>query len=87
MNATEKAERLKLAVQKSGRLTDHSLELLKNCGLKLSRGRDQLTVGVIEASVAEPPLVGGGHHDPAPVAREPRAAPSQCQVAPRKPWP
>jgi ATP phosphoribosyltransferase len=42
MNATEKAERLKLAVQKSGRLTDHSLELLKNCGLKLSRGRDQL---------------------------------------------
>lgn len=42
MNATEKAERLKLAVQKSGRLTDNSLELLKNCGLKLSRGRDQL---------------------------------------------
>ena len=42
MNAIEKAERLKLAVQKSGRLTDHSLELLKNCGLKLSRGRDQL---------------------------------------------
>ncbi len=34
--------RLKLAVQKSGRLTDNSLELLKNCGLKLSRGRDQL---------------------------------------------
>jgi ATP phosphoribosyltransferase len=34
--------RLKLAVQKSGRLTDPSLELLKNCGLKLSRGRDQL---------------------------------------------
>ena len=42
MNATEKAERIKLAVQKSGRLTDPSLELLKNCGLKLSRGRDQL---------------------------------------------
>jgi ATP phosphoribosyltransferase len=42
MNAIEKAERLKLAVQKSGRLTDNSLELLKNCGLKLSRGRDQL---------------------------------------------
>src|SRR6188768_284135 len=35
-------DRLKLAVQKSGRLTDPSLELLKSCGLKLSRGRDQL---------------------------------------------
>jgi len=35
-------ERLKLAIQKSGRLTDPSLELLKSCGLKLSRGRDQL---------------------------------------------
>src|ERR1044071_1018842 len=34
--------RLKLAVQKSGRLTDPSLDLLKSCGLKLSRGRDQL---------------------------------------------
>jgi ATP phosphoribosyltransferase len=28
--------RLKLAVQKSGRLTDPSLELLGRCGLKLS---------------------------------------------------
>jgi len=34
--------RLKLAVQKSGRLTEPSLELLAHCGLKLSRGRDQL---------------------------------------------
>jgi ATP phosphoribosyltransferase len=40
--ASEKDQRLKLAVQKSGRLTDPSLELLKSCGLKLSRGRDQL---------------------------------------------
>jgi ATP phosphoribosyltransferase len=38
----DKDSRLKLAVQKSGRLTDHSLELLRNCGLKLSRGKDQL---------------------------------------------
>jgi|SRR4051812_20457129 ATP phosphoribosyltransferase len=38
----DNSRRLKLAVQKSGRLTDPSLELLKNCGLKLSRGRDQL---------------------------------------------
>ena len=35
-------DRLKLAIQKSGRLTDPCLELLKSCGLKLSRGRDQL---------------------------------------------
>lgn len=34
--------RLKLAVQKSGRLTDPSIDLLARCGLKLSRGKDQL---------------------------------------------
>jgi ATP phosphoribosyltransferase len=34
--------RIKIAVQKSGRLTDHSLELLVRCGLSYSRGRDQL---------------------------------------------
>ena len=38
----DKEQRLKVAVQKSGRLTDHSLELLGKCGLKYSRGRDQL---------------------------------------------
>jgi ATP phosphoribosyltransferase len=38
----DKDQRLKLAVQKSGRLSEPSLELLKSCGLKLSRGRDQL---------------------------------------------
>jgi len=34
--------RLKLAIQKSGRLTDPSLDLLLRCGLKISRGKDQL---------------------------------------------
>ena len=34
--------RLKIAVQKSGRLTDSSLDLLARCGLKFSRGKDQL---------------------------------------------
>ena len=34
--------RIKIAVQKSGRLTDHSLDLLTRCGLSYSRGRDQL---------------------------------------------
>jgi ATP phosphoribosyltransferase len=38
----DKDTRLKLAVQKSGRLTDHCLDLLARCGLKLSRGKDQL---------------------------------------------
>jgi ATP phosphoribosyltransferase len=34
--------RLKIAVQKSGRLADPSVDLLGRCGLKLSRGKDQL---------------------------------------------
>ena len=34
--------RIKIAVQKSGRLTDHSMDLLGRCGLRYSRGRDQL---------------------------------------------
>jgi len=38
----DKDTRLKLAVQKSGRLTDPSLDILARCGLKLSRGKDQL---------------------------------------------
>ena len=36
------AVRLRIAVQKSGRLTDSSLDLLSRCGLKYSRGKDQL---------------------------------------------
>src|SRR5450432_3814300 len=39
---TADSMRLKIAVQKSGRLTDNSLDLLSRCGLKLSRGKDQL---------------------------------------------
>jgi len=38
----DKASRLKVALQKSGRLTDNSLDLLVRCGLKYSRGKDQL---------------------------------------------
>src|SRR5260370_33177469 len=34
--------RLKIAIQKSGQLTDSSLDLLSRCGLKFSRGKDQL---------------------------------------------
>src|SRR5690242_1441530 len=38
----DKSTRLKVALQKSGRLTDNSLDLLVRCGLKYSRGKDQL---------------------------------------------
>src|SRR3981081_3937354 len=41
MNANPEM-RLKIAIQKSGRLTDSSLDLLSLCGLKFSRGKDQL---------------------------------------------
>jgi ATP phosphoribosyltransferase len=38
----DKATRLRLALQKSGRLTEPSLDLLSRCGLNISRGKDQL---------------------------------------------
>lgn len=38
----DKSTRLKIALQKSGRLTENSLDLLVRCGLKYSRGKDQL---------------------------------------------
>ena len=38
----DRQQRLRIALQKSGRLTDESLDLLHRCGLKFSRGKDQL---------------------------------------------
>jgi len=38
----ESTPRIKIAVQKSGRLTEHTMDLLSRCGLVYSRGRDQL---------------------------------------------
>ena len=35
-------QRIKIAVQKKGRLTDHSLDLLERCGLKFTQSKDQL---------------------------------------------
>ncbi|MDH3266059.1 MAG: ATP phosphoribosyltransferase [Gammaproteobacteria bacterium] len=35
-------QRIKIAVQKSGRLTDHSIDLLERCGLKVTQSKDQL---------------------------------------------
>lgn len=39
---SEQDARIKIAVQKSGRLTEHSMELLVRCGLTYSRGKDRL---------------------------------------------
>ena len=35
-------QRIKIAVQKTGRLTEHSQDLLERCGLKLTRSKDRL---------------------------------------------
>ncbi len=35
-------QRIKIAVQKSGRLTEHSQDLLERCGLKLTKSKDRL---------------------------------------------
>ena len=35
-------QRVKIAVQKTGRLTDHSIDLLERCGLKITKSKDQL---------------------------------------------
>ncbi len=36
--------KLKIAIQKSGRLNTESLDLLKNCGISIDNGKDQLKV-------------------------------------------
>ncbi len=35
-------QRIKIAVQKTGRLTNHSVDLLERCGLKVTKSKDQL---------------------------------------------
>ena len=44
-------ERLRIAIQKSGRLSDGSFDLLKKCGLTVSRGRDKLYGRVRELAI------------------------------------
>jgi len=39
-------QKLKLAIQKSGRLNEDSLKLLKDCGIAVNNGKDQLKVTV-----------------------------------------
>ena len=38
--------KLKIAIQKSGRLNEDSLKLLKSCGISVNNGKDQLKVSV-----------------------------------------
>jgi len=40
METTE--QRIQIAVQKTGRLTDHSVDLLERCGLKITKSKNQL---------------------------------------------
>jgi ATP phosphoribosyltransferase len=35
-------QRIRIAVQKTGRLTEHSIDLLERCGLKVTKSKDQL---------------------------------------------
>lgn len=39
---TNSYQRIKIAIQKTGRLTDHSIDLLERCGLKVTKSKDQL---------------------------------------------
>ena len=41
--------RLKIAIQKSGRLHDDSIDLLKACGISIDNGKDQLKAMADEA--------------------------------------
>ncbi len=43
--------RLRLAIQKSGRLADGTQDLLKRCGLTMARGRDKLFATVTELPI------------------------------------
>ena len=45
------AERIRIALQKSGRMAEASLELLKSCGLHVDRSRDQLFCRVQELPI------------------------------------
>lgn len=44
-------DRIRIALQKSGRLADDSVELLKNCGLHIDRSRDQLFCRIKELPI------------------------------------
>ena len=60
-------QRIKIAVQKTGRLTEHSQELLERCGLKLTKSKDRLV------------LLWRKHADRSPVAGPRRRHSGACQ--------
>ena len=39
---TKKMSTLKIAIQKSGRLNEDSIQILKDCGISINNGNDQL---------------------------------------------
>ena len=45
------AERIRIALQKSGRLAEDSIELLKHCGLHVARSKDQLFCRIKELPI------------------------------------
>jgi len=51
MPSTQSPERIRIALQKSGRMADDSLDLLKNCGLHVTRSRDQLFCRIKELPI------------------------------------
>ena len=46
-----RSNRIRLALQKSGRLSDDSLKLLKHCGLHIARSREQLLCRIAEMPI------------------------------------
>jgi len=48
---TKHPERIRIALQKSGRMAEDSLNLLKNCGLHIARSRDQLFCRIKELPI------------------------------------
>src|SRR5271170_8111177 len=44
-------ERIRIALQKTGRMADDSLSLLKNCGLHVARSKDQLFCRIQELPI------------------------------------
>jgi ATP phosphoribosyltransferase len=51
MSPTSPTDRIRIALQKSGRMAEDSLDLLKNCGLHVTRSRDQLFCRIKELPI------------------------------------
>ncbi len=67
------SERIRLAMQRSGRLSDASFELLSKCGLHIARSRTELFCRVEELPIIEPLVL----LDDSPIEKG-----DDCQAAP-----